>query len=164
MVLKGRMPGMKRTWAPAPGILKKGHGVAGSPSADYPYAALDRQIPIFKARGLNLEPYFRGTLNIDVQPLIFHMVKPEFTFRDVQWTELHPPEHFSFSECKVSFRGTIYPAWLYYPHPETKRRNFQAPSLMEVITFLIPEIKTGDNIRVMVNPECVHLERRPGSR
>ncbi len=154
---------MKSTWISAPGVLRKGHGVAGSPSADYPYASLDRQIPIFKARGLDLEPYFRGTLNIDVQPLVFHMVRPEFTFRDVRWTELHPPEHFSFSECEVSFRERIYPGWLYYPHPETKRRNFQDPSLMEVITFLIPQIKPGDAIRVMLNSECVVLELPRGA-
>ena len=49
------------------------------------------------------------------------------------WTDLHPPEHFSFSQCRVTFAAVDYHGWIYYPHPETKRRNFQDASLLEVI-------------------------------
>jgi hypothetical protein len=152
---------MTGEWASARGILKRGYGVAGGPSADYPYGALDRQIPIFKTGGLDLTPFFRGTLNIDIRPLMFHMIKPEFTFRDVDWTDLHPPENFSFSQCRVSFRGATYAGWVYYPHPETKRRNFQEPSLLEIITVRVPDIKPGDEIQVMVNPDRITLEPCP---
>jgi hypothetical protein len=131
--------------------------VASGPSPDYPYGALERQIPIFRDRGLDLAGYFRGTLNIDIQPLTFQLVKPEFTFRDVRWTDLHPPEHFSFSRCVIGFENARYEGWIYYPHPETKQRNFQSPSLLEVIARRIPGLEIGDHLDVWLNPRRVSI-------
>jgi hypothetical protein len=114
---------------------------------------------LFKARGLDLSSFFLGTLNIDIRPLTFDLARPEFTFRDVRWTDLHPPEHFSFSRCRVSYKKNEYPGWLYFPHPETKRRNFQDPSLFEVIADWIAEIKHAEVVEVLVNPERVLVAR-----
>jgi len=140
-------------WTRVHGILLQGYRVASGPSRDYPYGALDRQRPLFKERGLDLDACFNGTLNIDIQPNIFKLLKPEFTFHHVEWTDLHPPEHFSFSRCKVIYKDIEYEGWVYYPHPETKLRHFQNPSLLEVIAVHIPQIKYGDNLDVLVNPE-----------
>ncbi len=106
---------------------------------------------------MDLEGTFNGTLNIDIRPATFELVRPEYTFLDVRWTDLHPPEHFSFCRCKVIHQGKEYEGWIYYPHPETKIRNFQNPSLIEVIAPLIPEIKMGEAIEVVVDPERVRL-------
>lgn len=145
-------------WNFVRGKILQGYRVASGPSADYPYGALDRQRPIFKARGLDLSSYFNGTLNVDISPRMFMMVKPEFTFESVEWTDLHPPEHFSFSRCKVIFRDMEYDGWVYYPHPETKLRNFQNPSLLEVIALPIPEIQYGDEVQVLVNPQEISIK------
>jgi hypothetical protein len=153
---------MAREWSLVKGIVKKGYGVASGPSADYPYGALERQIPIFKSRGLDLGDQYAGTLNIDIQPVTFQLVKPEFTFRDVRWTDLHPPEHFSFSRCVVRYAGERYDGWIYYPHPETKQRHLHNPSLLEVMTRRIPDIAIGDELEIEVNPERVAL-KRPGN-
>jgi hypothetical protein len=146
-------------WQSVSGVLTRGYGVASGPSSDYPYGALERQIPLFKSRGLDLSALFRGTLNIDIRPMIFHLVRPEFTFRRVRWTDLHPPEDFSFSRCRVIFRSHNYDGWLYYPHPETKRRNFQDPSLLEVIATRIPDVAPGDRLEVWLDPSRVSIER-----
>ncbi len=145
-------------WTLIPGILIQGYRVASGPSADYPYGALDRQRPIFTSRGLDLSEYFNGTLNIDIRPRTFTMVKPEFTFHSVEWTDLHPPEHFSFSRCEVIFKNVKYDGWVYYPHPETKKRNFQNPSLLEVIAMPVPEIKYRDRLQVLINPEEIEIK------
>ena len=139
------------------GIIVQGYRVASGPSNDYPYGALDRQRPIFKSRGLDLGSYFNGTLNIDIRPQTFKLIKPEYTFQHVEWTDLHPPEHFSFSHCQVIYKDVEYEGWVYYPHPETKLRNFQNPSLLEVIAYEIPEIKYGDEVQVLVNPEEIEV-------
>ena len=144
---------MNSTWIALQGILVRGYRVASGPSKDYPYGALERQRPIFKARGLDLEGYFNGTLNIDIRPYRFEMVRPEYTFQHVRWTDLHPPEHFSFSRCKVLYREIEYEGWVYYPHPETKLRHFQNPSLLEVIAYPIPEIDYGDRLEVWMNQD-----------
>ena len=146
-------------WTSVSGVLTEGYRVASGPSKDYPYGALDRQRPIFKDRGLDLEGYYNGTLNIDIRPHVFRMLKPEFTFRNVEWTDLHPPEHFSFSRCRVFFREEGYDGWVYYPHPETKKRNFHNPSLLEIIAETIPNIQYGDALEVQVNPERVEVTK-----
>lgn len=146
-------------WTRLNGILVEGYHVASGPSADYPYGALERQRPLFKERGLDLDAYFNGTLNIDIRPYIFTMKKPQHTFHDVEWTDLHPPEHFSFSHCKVLYKDREYDGWVYYPHPETKERNFQNPSLVEVIATPVPEIKYGDELQVLLNPEEITVDK-----
>ena len=150
---------MADEWQSVRGILRKGYGVASGPSPDYPYGALDRQIPIFQERGLDLSAFFHGTLNVDIRPFAFEIVKPEFTFRDVRWTDLHPPEDFSFSQCRVQFAGMLRAGWAYCPHPETKRRHFQDPSLLEIVTEWIPDIHHEDELQLFVRPERILLRR-----
>src|SRR5574341_1170673 len=146
-------------WTLVPGIIVQGYRVASGPSKDYPYGALDRQRPIFKSHGLDLSGYFNGTLNIDIRPHTYKLIKPEFTFRNVEWTDLHPPEHFSFSRCKVIRKDVEYDGWVYYPHPETKVRHFQDPSLLEVIARRIPELKYGDPVQVLVDQEEIEVSQ-----
>jgi len=83
--------------------------------------------------------------------------KPEYTFRNVEWTNKHPPEDFSFSRCQIIFEGTHYDGWVYYPHPETKKRNFQSPSIIEVIAPYIPELRYGDSVEIMLNTEEISV-------
>ena len=148
-------------WSRVPGRLARGYRVASGPSADYPYGALDRQRPLFKRGGLDLDGFFNGTLNIDISPYAFKMEKPQYTFHDTEWTDLHPPEHFSFSRCKVIYREVEYDGWVYYPHPETKKRNFQNPSLIEVIATPIPGIEYGAELEVALNPDEITVYK-PG--
>jgi hypothetical protein len=142
---------MSRDWVFLEGRIVRGHQVASRPSKAYPYSSLEKQKPHFKNRGLDLSPYFNGTLNISIAPLEFEMTHPEFTFELVAWTDLHPPETFSFSRCRVRFEGKEYEGWVYYPHPETKRTHFQNPSLVEIITYEIPNIHYGDATEVELN-------------
>jgi CTP-dependent riboflavin kinase len=146
------------SWIHLTGILMQGHRVASRPSAAYPYSSLEKQKPYFKDRGLDLSPYFNGTLNISIAPLEFEMTRTELTFPLVEWTDLHPPETFSFSRCKVKFEGKEYEGWVYYPHPETKKTHFQNPSLIEVITYEIPNLKYGDAIEIEINPLEITLK------
>lgn len=141
-----------------PGILVRGHQVASRPSQAYPYSSLEKQKPFFKERGLDLYEYFNGTLNISIAPRTFEMSAPEFTFPLVEWTDLHPPETFSFSRCKVIFREIEYEGWVYYPHPETKKTHFQNPSLVEVITYSIPGIQYGDRLELVFNTDEVTVQ------
>ncbi len=148
---------MINSWVRINGRLVKGHQVASRPSKDYPYSSLEKQKPYFKSLGLDLEPYFNGTLNISIAPLEFRIIKPEFTFPLVEWTDLHPPETFSFLKCRVIFHARAYEGWVYYPHPETKKTHFQNPSLIEVITYEIESIHYGDALDLEVVPQQVKI-------
>lgn len=115
------------------------------------------QLPFFKERGLDLTPFFQGTLNISIAPYTFSMKSPEYTFRHVTWTSRHPPEDFSFSRCRVLFRGIEYEGWIYYPHPETKERNFQKPTIIEIIAPQIPDLGYKATVEVKVNAKEISL-------
>lgn len=110
------------------------------------------QTPFFQALGLDLTEYFKGTLNISISPHTFQLTNPELTFRQVEWTDRHPPEDFSFSRCRVLFQALTYNCWIYYPHPETKKRNFQNPSILEIIAPPIANIQYGDKVEIEYNP------------
>ncbi|MFQ4138892.1 hypothetical protein PGN35_021515 [Nodosilinea sp. PGN35] len=141
-------------WPAVSGTVQQGHTVAsGSASASpYPSGTIEMQTPYFEALGLDLAEYFKGTLNISISPSTFQLINPEFTFRQVEWTDQHPPEDFSFSRCRILFQGAAYDCWIYYPHPETKQRNFQNPSVLEIIAPPIPGIAYGDRVDIEYNP------------
>lgn len=139
------------------GVIVAGYRVASGPSRDYPYGTLEKQIPLFKQRGLDLGLFYYGTLNVSIAPLVFEMAAPAYTFQQVTWTDLHPPEDFSFSPCTLRFKGVEYAGYVYYPHPETKKRHFESDSLLEIISIYIPEIKYGDQVEVVVNADEVHI-------
>jgi hypothetical protein len=124
---------------------------------EYPYGSLERQMPFFKAGGLDLEEFYPGTLNISIAPLRFEMVQPTFTFHQIAWTDLHPPEDFSFSHCWVKFRGNEYEGYTYYPHPQTKIRHFQDPSVLEVITNKIPGAGYGTRLQLVLDEAAIRI-------
>ncbi|MCA6573385.1 MAG: hypothetical protein IM537_18300 [Pseudanabaena sp. M57BS1SP1A06MG] len=136
------------------GKLIQGHQVASgtSPTSPYPQGTIANQIPFFRQLGLDLSPYFQGTLNIDIAPYACKVNNPQLTFAQVNWTQLHPPEDFSFSPCQVLYNDGIYDGWVYYPHPETKIRHFHNPSVMELIAVTIPNIKYRDLLQIEINP------------
>lgn len=150
---------MSVDWIVVPGIVVAGHRVASAPSAAYPYAALEKQKPYFEAYGLDLSRYFLGTMNISIAPLKFEMVKPKYTFPLVEWTDLHPPETFSFSPCKIYFKGRQYEGMVYYPHPETKIRHFQDSSLVEVLAEYIEGIGYGEQVELLLDPHQVRIRQ-----
>jgi hypothetical protein len=140
------------------GIVVKGHQVASRKSEHYPRGTIEMQTPYFKELGLDLSRSYQGTLNISIAPARIKVKKPAYIFREVKWTTAHPAEDFSFSECEVKYRGEKYAGWVYYPHPETKERHFQNPSIIEVIASLIAGIKYGDEVEITVNSDEIAIE------
>jgi hypothetical protein len=147
-------------WVSVNGVVVEGHRVASSPSKDYPYGAIEKQKPIFKRLGLDLSPYYAATMNISIKPNTFELLAPEYIFQAVRWTDLHPPEDFSFSRCKVRYSQQDYEGIVYYPHPETKIRNFQDPSIVEVMAEYIPGISYGSHVELILNTVEVRVIKK----
>ncbi len=137
-------------WNTVAGVVVRGYGVASGQGAGNPYPAgtIVLQQPFFAARGLDLTPYHLGTLNVSIAPATFQMLQPAYLFRQVEWTTLHPPEDFSFAQCRLTFNATRYDGWVYYPHPETKERHIQHPSMLELIMPSVPQIGYGDAVHI----------------
>ncbi len=150
---------MDAEWVTVTGIVERGHRVASGEAEDnrYPAGTISMQKPFFKQLGLDLSACHEGTLNVSIHPYTFTMRRPQYTFRKVEWTSLHPPEDFSFSRCGVIFDHVRYEGWIYYPHPETKKAHFQNPSIVEIIAPFIPNLTYGDQVHVSLNVTEVSL-------
>ncbi len=136
------------------GMVCRGHGVASGRAANgpYPRGTIEMQRPIFKRLGLDLSEFFQGTINVSIAPQAYRILNPEWTFRQVTWTDRHPPEDFSFSRCRLLADSSAYDSLIYYPHPETKRRNFQDASTLEIIAPPVPALKSKDAVEIEYSP------------
>ena len=137
-------------WQKVGGVVVAGYGVAsgqgeGSP---YPAGSIALQVPFFRERGLDLDGYFLGTLNVDVAPFEFVMQQPVYCFRQVGWWGEIPPEDFSFQVCRLGVGGRLYEGLVYFPHPETKPAHGQRPCVVEVLAERILGVGYGDDVEV----------------
>ena len=131
------------------GRLCAGHGVASGTSTQSPYpeGSIRMQSPVFRSLGLDLSDCFFGTLNLDFAPLEVSLSNPDHLFEKVRWTELHPPETFSF--WRVEIKATeveVVSGWIYYPHPETKERHWQPPTTLELLAPRLSGVEPGCTI------------------
>jgi len=149
--------------------LVAGHGVASGRAATSPYPAgtIHLQAPFFAARGIDLAPFFAGTLNLEAARGHWRLRDPDAHVEALEWTDRHPPETFSFWHCRLRVPSVlaapaiIEPAGLaaliYYPHPETKRAHHQAPSCLEVLAPWIPGLQPGMELELGVDPRRCRL-------
>ncbi len=152
-------------WYSVQGVVVRGHGVASGQAGDvrYPEGTLALQIPHFLERGLDLRPFYRGTLNVSIAPLRYTIVRPKYTFRGVAWSPHIPPEDFSFFDCRVRLPGESGPpheGLIYYPHPETKPEHFQDPYVLEIMTSFLDEMTDGDVLLLEMDDAQLILESR----
>ncbi len=151
---------LERPWIVLDGIVQAGHGVASGRAVASPYPAgtIALQLPFFQHLGLDLSAFFPGTLNISIAPHTFELVRPDYCFRQVAWTDRHPPEDFSFVHCRVVYAEITYDSLIYYPHPETKRVHFQPASLLEVLAPRIAGIGNGDRLQLQVRATALAIQ------
>lgn len=71
------------------------------------------------------------------------MTNPRYRCPGVRWTDLHGPESFSFSPCRIEVDDISYEGLIYYPHPSTKPLHHQPANLVEVIAEWIPGMDSG---------------------
>ena len=83
--------------------LVAGHGVASGRAATSPYPAgtIHLQAPFFAARGIDLSPFFAGTLNLEAARGHWRLRNPDARVEALEWTDRHPPETFSFWHCRL---------------------------------------------------------------
>lgn len=134
------------------GVVKRGYGVASGIADDprFPHGTLRMQFPHFKARGLDLNGCFPGTINLDIAPLRFALREPDITFEMLHWSPQVPAETFSFCACEITYTRGSTTAWIYYPHPETKPEHFHGDSTIELLAPLIDGLVNGSALRLTV--------------
>ncbi|GAA0856660.1 hypothetical protein GCM10009114_19490 [Aliiglaciecola litoralis] len=143
-------------------ILLKGHQVASGANPDTPYPAgsITLQKPYFKKLGLDLSRCFDGTLNLRLPARSFDILKSDFCFEEVQWIQGFRRETFSFVACQLEFQTKCFPAWVYYPHPETKTQHFQQPNLIEILAQKIDNLAYGDTLTLHYDAAKLRINHR----
>jgi hypothetical protein len=135
-------------------VVVQGYQVASGRNGDprFPGGTLNLQAPHFRTRGLDLDAYYRGTVNVSVAPLRYEVVQPRFTFRSVKWHLTAPSEDFSFFDVGVMRRGDaeITRGLIYYPHPETKPEHHQRADVIELLLPFLPNLSYGAELRLYV--------------
>lgn len=149
-------------WNRIQGTVVEGHGVASGVGDDprFPEGTLALQSPIFKAHGVDLDPYYLATLNVSIAPYRYVVEEPKRTLRDIKWTDKFPPEDFSFFDCRVRHSDDeVHEGLIYYPHPNTKPDHFQSPDVLEIITSFISGVSYGDDVVVEFLPQQLTVEK-----
>ena len=136
------------------GVVVEGHGVASGRSKTSPYkgGSLAIQRPYFEERGIPLSNYFLGTINVDISPMAMELIAWDHEARQIQWTQLIPPEDFYFSDCQIRLLGSQVDALIYHPSPATKVENFHNPSIVEILAPKLEALAVGDEIELLLNP------------
>lgn len=129
------------------GVVVSGHRVASglAENSPYPSGTIAMQSPHFLALGVDLAPFYPGTLNVSIAPHRFTLI-PWRTLHQVKWSPDHAAESFSFVPVHLLWQQQSYSGLIYYPHPETKIDHFQDPAVLELLLPAIASIPTGSPV------------------
>ena len=123
--------------------LRIASGMAEKPQDPRLNFTIMKQKPFFERHGIpRITETFNGTLNVDISPKKFKIVKPDHEI-ECEW-ENEVREKFWFVDGKISFGGKKYDAYVYYPCPSELKNH--SDNIVEILTEKIEGIKYGDRI------------------
>lgn len=144
------------------GRVARGHRVASgeAPDSIYPAGTIRLQLPFFLERGIDLRGYHPATINLDIAPLRFRLLRADMRVEQLAWTDRVPPESFSFCRCGIGHARGEVQGLIYYPHPETKVVHFQSPSIIELLAPYMAGLTYGAclTLRVPAGRIAVYAE------
>lgn len=129
-------------------------GAVGRADNPFPHATLTLQHRHFLERGFDLDRLVPnrvlGTINVKLDRELV-LRRADVTVPLLDWTSdldepraMIAPETFSFVRCTFGYDGRIFPAALYYPHPETKpATNAHHYDVLEVIAPRVAGLAPG---------------------
>jgi len=144
------------------GKIIPGYGVASGKGNDSRYegGTLQIQDPFFRERGLDLSPYYMGTLNVDIAPMTYAIGTPKHFIKEVAWSEHIPPENFYFFDVSLHMGEETYAGLIYMPDPKTKADHVQKPTVLELLMPKIANLNYGTAVYMEIpeNQLSINLE------
>ena len=131
-------------------------GLGGNP--DFPGGTLRMQTPFFQKLGLDLTPYYPGTLNVSLAPRRYQVAHAPWTFPLVKWHPVDSAETFSFFHVwRILSDGREVAGLVYYPHPETKPKHFQPDDMLELLFPKMDDLAYGAEMTLEVDPTEIEI-------
>ena len=136
-------------------------GMAGDDR--FPKGTLALQVPKFAEEGLDLKPYYRGTINVSIAPLTFRAIKAWKLLPMIEWSPEMPAENFSFYKCGIRSiaKESFVEGLVYWPHPSTKPEFFQDPSILEILAPFIRGITYGSPVELKFDSREIEIMSSP---
>lgn len=132
------------------GHVKKGHRIASGLNPDRTLAlnnTIFLQKPFFeKAFIPNISKVYNGTINIDIAPKKFKIIKPDYEVT-CEWIE-GVVETFWLVNVKVCFMKLYYNGYIYYPC--TSEIKSHDDDVVELLIVKISNLQYGEEIMVYV--------------
>lgn len=133
------------------GVVMPGTGIAsGTNGCQDMGGTIRQQRTCFEESGFSFEGLHMGTINVNIEPYEYRILKPIHQLKDCKWHKDWPKETFSLFNCSVRYQGKEYKGYVYYPHPETKSTTFFGHSMMEVLTGKIDGIEYGAELEISI--------------
>ena len=105
------------------------------------------QKPFFEQAGVEgISEMYNGTVNVDISPLKFEILKPDYEVTCTWFEEL--AETFWFVRVLIKYEGKEYAGYIYYPCPS--RVKSHDDDTVELLTKKIPGMAYGKDIAILV--------------
>lgn len=104
----------------------------------------------FQKLGLDLSPYFIGTINVDISPRTFELGSPKHFFAEVDWSPHIPSENFYFFDVTLFVHEKAYQGLIYMPDPQTKVEMEQSSTVLELILPPVEQVEYGSQVEIEV--------------
>ena len=142
-----------------PFIVTRGHQVASgkAKNSPYPEGTIALQAPYFKNLGLDLTPYFKGTINAQFACQKVELLKWDLEFNKVTWLTKIPSENFRFAHGNIVYRNEKFPCLIYQPIAETKLEHFQPANTLELLAPKIAGITYGSKATLEIPNQYLSL-------
>lgn len=103
-----------------------------------------QQSPYFEEKGIEKKFLTNGSINVDIFPIEWQIVNPDFKFKDIVWRPDFS-EDFNFIKLKFKFENKIYSGLLYNP-----KRTKNPKTIMEILSKHVKGIEYGKEIKLLI--------------
>ena len=112
---------------------------------------IKQQSKYFIDAGINEKFLLNGSINVDISPYNWEIIKPDFNLKNILWRKDFY-EDFSFIKLKLRFENKIYAGLLYNP-----KRTKNPKTTMEILSEYIEKVKYGKDLELLIPDEKIIL-------
>jgi hypothetical protein len=116
---------------------------------------IEKQRCFFEEIVPGMEYFYNGTINLDISPLEFRILKQDFEIK-CKWEE-NIEETFWFVESKLQFKKKKYDGMIYYPCP-SETKEYSKNNMFEIIAPFIEYLKYGDKLYIQYNDSKILIK------